>query len=78
MTKSGVGDTIIVNQIRQTNVQYLLTVQHIEWLHANGVSDYVISEMQASGGSRTVYRPTRVYVVDPGPQPVGYVGVRIR
>jgi len=82
MSQQHISDAVIVGQIRSTGSVYRLSPTDIVWLKQNGVSDYVINEMQA-----TAYRyPHRVYtaapvygeevyVVDP-PPPVG-VGVGV-
>jgi hypothetical protein len=75
MSQQHMSDAIIINQIRTTNSFYSLNADHIMWLKQQGVSDYVVAEMQ----SRTpVYgAPPRVVVVEPQPPVavgVGFVG----
>ncbi len=62
MTKKGLGDEVIRNQIRQSGTRYNLGPSQISWLHDNGVSDAVITEMQ-----NTMYlrRGPRAVYVDP-------------
>ena len=81
MSQQHISDAVIVGQIRSTGSVYRLSPTDIVWLKQNGVSDYVVNEMQA-----TAYRyPGRVYtaapvytegvyVAEPPPPPVG-VGV---
>ena len=75
MTQQRVNDTLIINQIRASGAVYSLTGNDIVYLRSQGVSDAVISEMQATAVRypQPVYQPSRVYV-DP-PVAVG-VGVR--
>ena len=73
MVQNHVSDSLIINQIRTTNSTYSLTAEQITWLKSQGVSDWVVSEMQSRQG---VYvAPAPVYVVEPQPS-VG-VGVGI-
>jgi hypothetical protein len=79
MSKAGVGDPLIINQIRASRTSYNLDADMIIWLQQNGVSNAVITEMQNTSryGVRPVYiregapivyeRP--VYVAPP---PVGF------
>jgi uncharacterized protein YcfJ len=46
MTHNGVGDDVIINQIRQNGVQRRLEVADVISLHQRGVSEAVITEMQ--------------------------------
>jgi hypothetical protein len=63
MAQSHTSDYLIINQIRSTGAIYNLTAEQITWLKQQGVSDAVISEMQA-----TAYRyPRRVVVAEPAP-----------
>jgi hypothetical protein len=59
MTRKGLGDEVIRNQIRQSGTRYNLGPAQITWLHENGVSDAVITEMQNTmylrRGPRVVY-----------------------
>jgi Glycine zipper len=72
MAQSHISDGVIINQIRTTGAVYNLTATDIGWLKSQGVSDEVVSEMQATA----VRYPRRVYVVDPPPPPVA-VGVGV-
>lgn len=65
MTQDHISDTIIVGRIRDSGMVFHLTAAEIETLKANGVSDQVVMEMQATGR-----RPQRVYVAEPAVQPV--------
>lgn len=75
-----VREDIIIAQIRSTGSAYRLTADDIIWLRQNGVSENVISEMQATAYRlpRRVYGPApvveRVYIVEPPPPPVS-VGI---
>lgn len=60
MAQSHVSDPVIINQIRTTGAVYYLTANDIAWLKSQGVSDTVVSEMQA-----TRYYPRRVYTAEP-------------
>jgi hypothetical protein len=71
LARDHISDEVIVNQIRTSATVYRLSVEDINYLKQNGVSDPVIAEMQ-----NTVYRcPRRVYtaapvvLVEPGPPP---------
>jgi len=46
MTRSGLGDAVIVNHIRENGVQRPLEVADVIFLHQQGVSEPVISAMQ--------------------------------
>jgi uncharacterized protein YcfJ len=76
LAQQHVSDGIIVGQIRSTGSVFNLSTNDIIWLRQNGVSEYVISEMQATvRGPRRVYTavpvyPQPVYVVEPPPPPV--------
>jgi outer membrane lipoprotein SlyB len=61
MAQQHLSDAVIINQIRTTNSTFSLTPDDINWLKQQGVSDYVIMEMQAR-------RP----VVIQGPPPYAY------
>ncbi|MCS6853085.1 MAG: glycine zipper domain-containing protein [Gemmataceae bacterium] len=63
LAQQHVSDAVIINQIRQTHSVYHLSPNDIAWLKANGVSDAVILEMQATANRlpRRVYSPTPVY-----------------
>jgi hypothetical protein len=74
LTHQGVGDAVIIEQIRLSRATYALTAEHLAWLHQAGVHDAVIFEMQQSGGGRVVFAPPPVVFVD-GPPPPPRVGV---
>jgi outer membrane lipoprotein SlyB len=46
MSRSGLGDSVIMNQINQRGVQHTLQVSDIIALHQQGVSENVIASMQ--------------------------------
>ena len=48
MTRSGLGETVIINQIQQRGVQSKLGVPEIISLHQQGVSERVITAMQSA------------------------------
>jgi hypothetical protein len=84
LTASGVGDDVIVSQIRASGAVYHLSAQDLLTLNNAGVRPGVIREMQA-----TPTRPVRqvytavpvqpVYVVEPPPPPpVGFGVTYIR
>jgi hypothetical protein len=73
LTKSGMSDQIIINQINTSGTIYHLSGAEIQWLHDNGVRDPVIETMQATATRPPVYireRPAVVYV-EPPPPPIG-------
>jgi hypothetical protein len=76
LVQAQVSDTLIINQIRASRTIFTLTPPDIQTLKGNGVSDAVVSEMQATAFryQQRVYQP--VYVVEPPPPPIG-VGVGI-
>lgn len=63
LTQSGVGDSVILNQIRTTGSSYQLSAGDIQYLKSNGVSDVVLNEMIS-----TRNRP--VAVAPPNPRTV--------
>jgi uncharacterized protein YcfJ len=77
LARNGVGDGVIIEQVRVSGTVYHLTADQILWLRDNGVSEAVIREMQATAhrppGPPVVYQRVvpyqRVYVVDPYPPP---------
>ncbi len=81
MTQQKVPDQIIVNQMNSTGSWFDLRTDDILYLRQQGVSDYIVSQMQVRRGPTAVYvqpRP-RYVVVDPygpPPPPIG-VGVVI-
>lgn len=67
MSRSGLGDNLIINQIQQRGVQRRLEVPDIIYLHNSGVHEHVITAMQnASIGAPAPVAP----VVVAQPQPV--------
>ncbi|MFK7767925.1 MAG: glycine zipper domain-containing protein [Mariniblastus sp.] len=46
LAQTGVGDTLIINQIRSNGVRQKIGVREIISMHQNGVSELVINEMQ--------------------------------
>ena|SRR5581483_8532516 len=85
MAQQHISDTVIISQIRTTGSVYRLSPSDIEWLKANGVSDAVVIEMQATASryprrvysATPVYGPAPVYVVEPAPPPPVAVGVGV-
>ena len=63
------------NAIRLSPGAYNLNGPQIAWLKDNGISDAIISEMQAHRAPAVVYQqPAPVYVIErrPPPPPVGF------
>ncbi len=77
MTQNHMSDVLIINQIRSSGAVYHLTGNDVVWLKGQGVSDAVVSEMQATAQRYppAYYPAQRVYVAEPAPVAVG-VGVR--
>jgi hypothetical protein len=79
MSQQHLNEQLIVNHVRQCGVAFNLSGEQLVWLKDNGVSDRVISEMQAT--VNYVPQPV-VYTAQPGyVAPVGVgvgVGVRVR
>jgi Glycine zipper len=72
LSKNGVSEGVIIEQIRTSGVVYNLSSTDLIWLKEQGVSDRVIYEMQATATrypGRYYRQP--VYVVDPPPVAVG-------
>jgi hypothetical protein len=75
LVQTPVSDTIVINQIRTSRTVFNLTSEDIRTLKENGVSDVVVSEMQATANRypRRIYTQApvyeRVYVVEPAPPP---------
>lgn len=67
MSRSGLGDAVIINQINQRGVQRTLQVPDIISLHQQGVSEAVITAMQQAptGAQRVARAPSPV--VRPSP-----------
>jgi hypothetical protein len=78
MKQSGTCDQVIINAVRLSPGPYLLSGPQIVWLHERGISDAVISEMQAHSAAvapPVVYQqPAPVYIINrpPPPPPVGF------
>jgi hypothetical protein len=77
MKQQNLGDTVIINAIRQSPGGYYLTAEQAIWLKQNGINDVIISEMQAHG-PRVGAPPGTVYVIDGAPPPPPPVAVGIR
>jgi hypothetical protein len=82
LVQQHVDDTTIINQIRTTGSVYNLNAQDLLYLKQNGVSDPVITVMQAAQvppPAVVVSRPVRpVYVVEqPPPPPAVSFGVAV-
>lgn len=90
MSRDGMSDNMIINQIRTTNSTFLLSVEDLRMLQANNVSQRVIEEMQMRRPVTRVIReqpryiyqqPQPVYIYDPypppRPQPFTTVGVGV-
>ncbi len=80
LTASGVGDDVIITQIRASGAVYHLSAQDLMMLNNNGVQPSVIREMQATASRpvRQVYTAVPVqpiYVVEPPPPPPVGVGI---
>jgi hypothetical protein len=78
LTKSGMSDQIIINQINTSGTAFHLSGAEVQWLHDNGVRDGVIEAMQATANRPppVVYvreQPEVVYVEPPPPIGVGIV-----
>ncbi len=82
MAQNHVSDQVIITQIQQSGVAFILTVDQINYLHQYGVSDYVINFMQRAPQPvvvqpGVVYGPPPAVVVAPGPYYGPPVGVGI-
>jgi hypothetical protein len=82
LTKRGVGDSVIINQIRAAYpAVYQLNTDDISYLKGNGVSDAVIAELQMSAqrvpppGTTVIYQPRSYYYDSPPPPAAGVVFV---
>jgi len=60
LSQQGFADQVIINQIRTSGSTFQLTATDLDTLKASGVSDRVISEMQAA-------RPASSVIVSPPP-----------
>jgi hypothetical protein len=82
MTQNKVDETLIINRVRTCGVAFNLTGDQIVWLQQQGVSNHVISEMQATVNyvqqQRVIYTAQPVYVEPMAPAPVVGVGVGVR
>lgn len=71
MTRSGLSDSVIINQINQRGVQQTLQVPDIISLHQQGVHELVITAMQQAptGAQRVARAPTPIAqrVIAPAP-----------
>ena len=69
MSQNGVGEEVIINHIRENGVQRRPDVGEVISLHRQGVSERVISAMQAApeGGRAVAPPPTAVYRAAPTP-----------
>jgi len=78
MAQSHVSDDVIIRTIATSYSAYALTAADVTYMKQQGVSDQVISYMQARAAPGSMVVPGRtVYVVEPyGPPPVA-VGVGI-
>ena len=71
MTRSGVSDAVIVAHIQSNGVAMQPDVNDVILMNQEGVSDYVVNIMQASGRGVAVYpQPNPVYRTYPQPSPV--------
>lgn len=80
MSREGMAENVIINQIRATHSTYQLSVEDLRMLQANNVSPRVIEEMQLRRPTTRVIReqprviytspPPPVYVYEP--YPYGY------
>ncbi len=61
MTRSGLGDHVIINHIQQHGVQRRLEVSEVIQLHQQGVSDAVITAMQRAPLAARVAPPVARY-----------------
>lgn len=71
MAQQHISDPVIIQQIRSSGSVFHLSANDIGYLKANGVSDRVVMEMQATA-TRPVVRPVYgrpVYVYEPPPPP---------
>jgi outer membrane lipoprotein SlyB len=69
MSRSGLGESVIINQISQRGVQHELQVSDIISMHQQGVPERVITAMQQArvGSGRTVVASPPVQYVTPAP-----------
>jgi outer membrane lipoprotein SlyB len=68
MTRSGLSDSVVMNQIQTRGVQQQLQVSDIIAMHQQGVSDVVISTMQSARvGGAPIYTDPQPIIVQQGP-----------
>jgi hypothetical protein len=78
MSQQKVPDQIIVNQMNTSGSWFDLKTDDILNLRQQGVSDYIVSQMQVRRGPTAVMVPRRVVYVDPyAPPPPPPVGVGV-
>lgn len=65
MSRSGLSDSIVINQVMERGVQRRLEVSDIIYLHQNGVSEGVISAMQRATVGGPVSHPVSVVAEPP-------------
>ncbi|MCC6420476.1 MAG: DUF1269 domain-containing protein [Gemmataceae bacterium] len=65
MAQQHISDTVIVNAIRQSPAPYALAPNQIVWLKQQGVSDAVITAMQAHAAPQVYAPPPVVYAPPP-------------
>ncbi len=71
MTRNGISDGVIIEQIRTSGVVYNLSSADVIWLKEQHVSDQVVFEMQQTATRYPRYYRQPVYVVEPAPVSVG-------
>ena len=79
MSRSGLSDSVVMNQIQTRGVQQQLQVSDIIALHQQGVSDIVISTMQGArvGGGAVYSQPQPIVVQQPVVQAAPAAPVRL-
>lgn len=90
MSREGMSDSMIINQIRSTGSTFQLSVEDLRMLQANTVSPRVIEEMQMRRpATRVIREPHVIYHESPAPvyvypsprprayPPGGYIGVGV-
>lgn len=65
LSRTGVSDTAIINQLRTKGLAAQVEVDDIVLMHQQGVSDAVITAMQAAAVSPNARQSTEVVVVEP-------------
>ncbi|HEV8059850.1 MAG TPA: glycine zipper domain-containing protein [Gemmataceae bacterium] len=71
MTRNGISDGVIIEQIRTSGVVYNLSSADVIWLKEQHVSDQVVFEMQQTALRYPRYYRQPAYVVEPPPVAVG-------